>query len=209
MKSLKYSSWWLLFPALLLYQCGVQQSAYPEEQTTYVSHYRYLDIPYGQLPPPGYCRVWYPGRPAGLQPRPVRCSAAPQYAPRGAYVVSWADRSRGRVLVKEYDNSGRLGATRQSRDVVEPERKERAGATRGREVAPAQGRARAVREPITEPNTKRKGAVPERRAREPQRMERSREDSYPQQRGNSDQNSRKGSVERQKSNGKGRSGART
>lgn len=34
---------------------------------------RTLDIPPGHYPPPGHCRVWYPGRPPGQQPPPVRC----------------------------------------------------------------------------------------------------------------------------------------
>ena len=30
-------------------------------------------IPQGHMPPPGECRVWYPGVPPGQQPPPGRC----------------------------------------------------------------------------------------------------------------------------------------
>ena len=32
-----------------------------------------FSIPPGHLPPPGECRVWYPGVPPGHQPPPFRC----------------------------------------------------------------------------------------------------------------------------------------
>lgn len=34
---------------------------------------RSLKVPPGHYPPPGQCRLWYPGRPPGHQPRPVPC----------------------------------------------------------------------------------------------------------------------------------------
>jgi hypothetical protein len=34
---------------------------------------RPLQVSPGQHPPPGSCRVWYPGRPPGRQPTPVPC----------------------------------------------------------------------------------------------------------------------------------------
>jgi len=34
---------------------------------------RSLKIPPGHYPPPGQCRLWYPGRPPGQQPPPVQC----------------------------------------------------------------------------------------------------------------------------------------
>lgn len=43
---------------------------YGEAPRRYSRHYR---IPRGHLPPPGECRVWYPGRPSGHQPPPFRC----------------------------------------------------------------------------------------------------------------------------------------
>lgn len=46
-----------------------------------------LGIPEGHLPPPGECRVWYPGRPAGQQPPPRHCDEAERTAPPGTWVL--------------------------------------------------------------------------------------------------------------------------
>src|SRR5918999_368234 len=46
-----------------------------------------LGIPEGHLPPPGECRVWYPGRPAGQQPPPGDCAEAEEVAPSGSWVL--------------------------------------------------------------------------------------------------------------------------
>lgn len=35
---------------------------------------RPLLVPAGQHPPPGHCRLWYPGRPPGRQPAPAPCA---------------------------------------------------------------------------------------------------------------------------------------
>jgi len=32
-------------------------------------------VPKGHYPPPGECRIWYPGQPAGQQPPPVPCNS--------------------------------------------------------------------------------------------------------------------------------------
>lgn len=45
-------------------------------------------IPPGHLPPPGACRIWYPGVPPGHQPPPVDCGYAYAHAPYGSFVVS-------------------------------------------------------------------------------------------------------------------------
>jgi hypothetical protein len=47
-----------------------------------------LGISNGHLPPPGHCRIWYPGRPAGQQPPPQRCPIALNRVLLGAWVVS-------------------------------------------------------------------------------------------------------------------------
>lgn len=46
-----------------------------------------LRIPPGHLPPPGKCRIWYPGKAPGHQPRPGDCRTLSRQVPRGAYLV--------------------------------------------------------------------------------------------------------------------------
>ena len=47
-----------------------------------------LGIPKGHLPPPGECKVWFPGRPAGQQPPPMSCASAIRNRPPGAWVIT-------------------------------------------------------------------------------------------------------------------------
>jgi hypothetical protein len=47
-----------------------------------------LHIPPGHLPPPGLCRIWFPGRPPGHQPRPGNCRTLSLQVPRGALLIS-------------------------------------------------------------------------------------------------------------------------
>lgn len=44
-------------------------------------------VPAGHLPPPGACRVWFPGRPPGHQPPPTDCVTAQYSAPPGTYIL--------------------------------------------------------------------------------------------------------------------------
>lgn len=46
-----------------------------------------LGVPPGHLPPPGLCRVWFPGRPPGHQPKPAPCAEVEVGAPAGAWVL--------------------------------------------------------------------------------------------------------------------------
>lgn len=46
-----------------------------------------LRIPRAQLPAPGNCRVWYPGRPLGQQPPPQACAAAETSAPPETWIL--------------------------------------------------------------------------------------------------------------------------
>lgn len=48
---------------------------------------RRLGVPPGHYPPPGECRVWYPGRPPGQQPPPSRCDRLVGRVPLGAFVL--------------------------------------------------------------------------------------------------------------------------
>ncbi len=46
-----------------------------------------LDVPPGHLPPPGKCRVWFPGRPPGRQAKAESCNTAMANAPAGSWVL--------------------------------------------------------------------------------------------------------------------------
>lgn len=67
-----------------------------------------LHIPPGHLPPPGSCRIWYPGRPPGHQPSPGDCAILTRRVPLGAWLISRPSGEREYVHVSVYDQS-RLG----------------------------------------------------------------------------------------------------
>jgi hypothetical protein len=47
---------------------------------------RHVHVPPGHYPPPGYCRIWHPGRPPGHQPRAFPCHQ--QVAvPHGSFIL--------------------------------------------------------------------------------------------------------------------------
>jgi hypothetical protein len=46
-----------------------------------------LGVPPGHLPPPGQCRLWYPGRPPGHQPPPEHCGRLRYGVPAGAWLI--------------------------------------------------------------------------------------------------------------------------
>jgi len=46
-----------------------------------------IHIPPGHLPPPGKCRIWFPGRPPGHQPPPGECHELQYRVPPGATLI--------------------------------------------------------------------------------------------------------------------------
>lgn len=65
--------------------------------------YSNLGIPDGHLPPPGECRIWYPGRPPGQQPPPVKCDRLSGGVPGGAWLMQRPVRAPKHVEVTVYD----------------------------------------------------------------------------------------------------------
>jgi hypothetical protein len=47
---------------------------------------RHVHVPPGHYPPPGYCRIWHPGRPPGHQPRAFPCHQ-PIAVPQGSFIL--------------------------------------------------------------------------------------------------------------------------
>lgn len=51
------------------------------------AHSEAVSMPAGHRPPPGQCRIWFPGRPPGQQPPPGDCLELRHRVPPGAYLV--------------------------------------------------------------------------------------------------------------------------
>lgn len=65
--------------------------------------YSNLRIPEGHLPPPGECRVWYPGKPPGQQPPPGKCDRVSHRIPAGAWLMRRPMEDHKHVNVHVYD----------------------------------------------------------------------------------------------------------
>lgn len=48
---------------------------------------RAYKIPPGHMPPPGQCRIWFPGQPPGQQPPPGDCRELRHRVPDGAVLI--------------------------------------------------------------------------------------------------------------------------
>lgn len=72
--------------ALALAACQVQPNTLGpgNAQATNAAAGQEYGIPPGHYPPPGMCRVWYPGRPPGQQPPVTNCAVV---VPPGAILV--------------------------------------------------------------------------------------------------------------------------
>src|SRR5918996_2978536 len=118
-------------------------------------HGYYLHIPRGHLPPPGKCRIWYPGRAPGHQPPPGDCQMLSRQLSQGAVLVSrdrhwrydeqphyhyhprhvyhsrpawWDDHRHGVYDRRSYDN--RREIRKDIRDIREARKDVREGASR-------------------------------------------------------------------------------
>ena len=61
-----------------------------KQEKEYLADYpssHYPKIPPGHLPPPGKCRIWFPGRPPGHQPPPGDCHMLRLEVPPGAHLI--------------------------------------------------------------------------------------------------------------------------
>ena len=63
-----------------------------------------LKIPPGHLPPPGSCRIWFPGAPPGQQPRPGDCEVLARDIPPGAWLLYRPTDGPRYVDVSVYDD---------------------------------------------------------------------------------------------------------
>lgn len=61
-----------------------------------------LGIPPGHLPPPGECRIWYPGQPPGKQPPPGKCKRLKREVPPGAWLLKTPGGKPEQVKVAVY-----------------------------------------------------------------------------------------------------------
>lgn len=73
-----------------------------DDQTSYFQQQGKTRITNGQMPPPGECRIWYPNRPAGHQPPPLKCSEARGRVEPGGWLISSGSQPQ-EVEVNVYD----------------------------------------------------------------------------------------------------------
>jgi hypothetical protein len=63
-----------------------------------------LNVPPGQLPRPGLCRLWFPDRPPGRQPKARPCAEVESGAPAGTWVLYRPSQDRNVVHVRYLDD---------------------------------------------------------------------------------------------------------
>ncbi|HEU4648787.1 MAG TPA: hypothetical protein VFS33_06970 [Gemmatimonadales bacterium] len=62
-----------------------------------------LAVAKGHLPPPGMCRVWVQGRPAGKQAKARDCAGIDEMAPAGSWVLLRPAKNPKVVKVRQVD----------------------------------------------------------------------------------------------------------
>jgi len=67
--------------------CTVYREPQPVYQPGYQSAPQAVRIPPGHMPPPGKCRIWYPGQPPGHQGPIGKCGKLERQVPPGAILV--------------------------------------------------------------------------------------------------------------------------
>lgn len=80
--------------------CSATASAHVPVPAVAVVEAESVDIPPGHMPPPGSCRIWYPGEPPGHQPPPGDCRKLEREAPGGSWVLYRPNEDRRVVRVR-------------------------------------------------------------------------------------------------------------
>ena len=76
---------------------------------------RETEVPPGHRPPPGMCRIWLDGVPAGQQPAPTDCATAVRNRPSNGRVLFGDDYAKP-GSIKQFRNDERSGADRDRDD---------------------------------------------------------------------------------------------
>ncbi len=95
-----------VFAPLVLTACSsmvVISKPKPDPSPRPVGPVASLKIPPGHYPPPGKCRVWYPGQPPGHQPPATSCHTARGDRPAGAWVLYRPPNEKKVIEVTAYD----------------------------------------------------------------------------------------------------------
>ena len=93
------------FTFLILAGCGTTESVVvgneetgapvKEEKIASPSQVHPFNIPPAYMPPPGKCRIWFPGRPPEYQPPPGECADLERQAPLNTWLLRGAEEHSG------------------------------------------------------------------------------------------------------------------